>query len=58
MPAVLRCNMCKNEWQIEVPAFICGTCAAGAVEVATDEEFMVESIEVEDEEEAACTTPR
>jgi hydrogenase nickel incorporation protein HypA/HybF len=58
VPAVLRCNTCKNEWEIEIPAFICGTCGPGAVEVATGEEFMVESIEVEDEENAACTAPR
>ncbi len=58
VPAVLRCNSCKNEWEIEIPAFICGACGPGAVEVATGEEFMVESIEVEDEEDAACTAPR
>ncbi len=58
VPAVLRCNSCKNEWEIEIPAFICGDCGPGAVEVATGEEFMVESIEVEDEEDAACTAPR
>ena len=58
VPAVLRCKTCKNEWEIEIPAFICATCGPGAVEVATGEEFMVESIEVEDEEKAACTAPR
>lgn len=58
VPAVLRCNTCRNEWEIEIPAFICGTCGPGAVVVATGEEFMVESIEVEDEEKAACTAPR
>jgi len=58
VPAALRCNTCKNEWEIEIPAFICGTCGTGAVVVVTGEEFMVESIEVEDEEEAACTAPR
>ena len=42
VPAVLRCNSCENEWEIEIPAFICGTCGPGAVEVATGEEFMVE----------------
>ena len=55
---MLRCKTCKNEWEIEIPAFICATCGPGAVEVATGEEFMVESIEVEDEEKAACTAPR
>lgn len=58
VPAVLRCKTCKNEWEIEIPAFICPTCGPGNVEVATGEEFMVESIEVEDEEDAACTAQR
>lgn len=57
VPAKLRCATCEDEWEIEIPAFICGTCGPGAVEVATGEEFMVESIEVE-EEDAACTAPR
>jgi Zn finger protein HypA/HybF involved in hydrogenase expression len=55
---VLVCKNCQHEWEIEIPAFICGTCGPGAVEVKTGEEFMVESIEVEDEEDAACTAPR
>ena len=58
VPAVLVCTTCRDEWEIEIPAFICGTCGPGAVEVKAGEEFMVESIEVEDEEEAACTAPR
>ncbi len=58
VPAVLHCKSCGHEWEIEIPAFICPTCGPGAVEVKTGEEFMVESIEVEDEEEAACTAPR
>lgn len=58
VPAVLRCRTCAGEWEIEIPAFVCPTCGPGAVEVATGEEFMVESIEVEDEESAACTAPR
>src|SRR5262249_6484006 len=58
VPAVLRCRSCENEWEIEIPAFMCGTCGTGAVEVASGEEFMVESIEVEDEEDAACTARR
>jgi len=58
VPAVLVCRSCRDEWEIEIPAFICPACGPGAVEVKTGEEFMVESIEVEDEEEAACTAPR
>lgn len=54
VPAVLRCDRCGDEWEIEIPAFICGRCGPRAVSVASGEEFMVESIEVSDEEEAAC----
>ena len=46
---------CKNEWEIEIPAFRCPTAAAAQVEVASGNEFEVESIEVE---EAACIAPR
>ena len=56
VPADLVCRTCQNGWEIEIPAFICGTCRPGAVEVKTDEELMVES--VEDEEDLACTAPR
>ena len=47
---------CENEWEIELPVFMCPTCGArGAVEVASGNEFEVESIEVE---EAECIAPR
>ena len=54
--ARLRCANCENEWEIELPVFMCPTCGArGAVEVASGNEFEVESIEVE---EAGCIAPR
>jgi hydrogenase nickel incorporation protein HypA/HybF len=56
IPARLRCASCAREWEIDVPVFMCPECgAAGRVEVASGNEFEVESIEVE---EAACTAPR
>src|SRR5688500_20369831 len=58
VPAVLRCNTCKNEWEIEIPAFICGTCGQGAVEDATGEEFTIETIAVAGEAGAAWAAPR
>jgi hydrogenase nickel incorporation protein HypA/HybF len=52
IPARLRCARCEEEWEIDVPIFMCPRCGgAGQVEVASGNEFEVESIEVE---EAAC----
>jgi len=53
--ARLRCRPCAREWAIEIPAFRCPTCGGSEVEIATGNEFEVESIEIE---EAACTAPR
>jgi len=57
--ARLRCRPCALEWEIEIPAFRCPTCGGSDVEVATGNEFEVESIEVESTvEEAACIASR
>ncbi|HEX3804831.1 MAG TPA: hydrogenase maturation nickel metallochaperone HypA [Solirubrobacteraceae bacterium] len=58
--ARLRCRSCALEWEIEIPAFRCPTCGGSDVEIATGNEFEVESIEVEstEVEEAACTASR
>jgi hydrogenase nickel incorporation protein HypA/HybF len=53
--ARLRCRPCARQWAIEVPAFRCPTCGGSEVEVASGNEFEVESIEVE---EAECIAPR
>jgi hydrogenase nickel incorporation protein HypA/HybF len=53
--ARLRCKPCAREWEIEIPAFRCPTCGGSEVEIATGNEFEVESIEVE---EAACIASR
>ena len=56
IPALLRCGACEREWEIELPVFMCPGCgAAGQVEVASGDEFEVESIEVE---EAECIAQR
>ena len=54
--AVLRCEACLHEWEIEIPAFRCPLCGGSRVVVARGDEFEVESIEVEspDTQEAAC----
>jgi hydrogenase nickel incorporation protein HypA/HybF len=53
--ARLRCRPCGTEWAIEIPAFRCPTCGGSEVEVASGDEFEVESIEVE---EAECIAQR
>jgi len=55
IPARLRCRTCDHEWAIEIPAFRCPACAGSDVEVASGDEFEVESIEVE---EAECIAQR
>lgn len=55
IPARLCCRGCGHEWEIEIPAFRCPACAGSDVEVASGDEFEVESIEVE---EAECIAPR
>ena len=51
IPALLRCAACEREWEIDMPIFMCPGCgSAGRVEVASGEEFEVESIEVEETE--------
>jgi hydrogenase nickel incorporation protein HypA/HybF len=55
MPAVLRCDACAEEWEMELPFFRCPECGAGAVTVTSGNEFEVESIEVE---EVQCIGPR
>lgn len=53
--ARLRCRPCDHEWAIEIPAFRCPKCGGDEVEIASGNEFEIESIEVE---EAACIGPR
>jgi hydrogenase nickel incorporation protein HypA/HybF len=56
IPARLRCATCEREWEIDMPIFMCPGCGSGGgVEVASGDEFEVESIEVEETE---CIAPR
>jgi hydrogenase nickel incorporation protein HypA/HybF len=49
--ARLRCTRCEREWEIDMPIFACPDCGtAGDVEVASGNEFEVESIDVEEAE--------
>ncbi|MDQ2894909.1 MAG: hydrogenase maturation nickel metallochaperone HypA [Actinomycetota bacterium] len=53
--ARLRCRPCGHEWSIDIPHFRCPICEGSQVEIASGNEFEVESIEIE---EVACIAPR
>ena len=53
-PGALRCAACDSEWEIALPVFMCPACGLPVAEVASGDEFEVESIEVE---EAECIAP-
>jgi hydrogenase nickel incorporation protein HypA/HybF len=55
VPAMLRCDACAAEWEMELPFFKCASCDSSAVTVTSGNEFEVESIEVE---EVQCIGPR
>ena len=46
--ARLRCRPCEREWTIEIPAFRCPTCGGSDVEIASGNEFEIQSIDVEE----------
>ena len=52
VPAVLRCAACEHEWKIDEPPFWCPQCAGGDVVAIRGEELEVESIEIEEKEDA------
>lgn len=56
--ALLRCGACGREWHPELPVFRCPDCGGGEVETVAGAEFDIESIVVEEEEEAECIAPR
>jgi hydrogenase nickel incorporation protein HypA/HybF len=56
VPAVLRCDACGAEWELEEPVFRCA-CGSAEVEVVAGEELQVESIEIR-EEQVACIAPQ
>lgn len=56
VPALLRCENCEKEWEPDFPTFRCPFCADSKVTVLSGEEFMVESLEVEEDE--PCTAPQ
>ena len=53
--ARVNCGVCATEWTLDDPVFRCPSCESTDVQVLSGEEFMVESLDVE---EIACTAPR
>jgi hydrogenase nickel incorporation protein HypA/HybF len=53
VPARLRCG-CGHEWVLDAIDLRCSACGAADVKVVSGEEFLVQSIDVE-EQEPACT---
>ena len=55
--ALFRCEDCRHEWSPEMPMFRCPECGGGEVEMLAGNEFEIDSIVVEEKEEA-CIAPR
>lgn len=53
--ARVSCNACGEGWTLDDPVFRCPSCESTDVEVLSGSEFMVESLDVEEE---ACTAQR
>ena len=53
--ARVSCHECPEQWTLDDPVFRCPACESTDVEVLSGTEFMVESIDVE---EQACTAQR
>ena len=52
VPARLRCEGCGRQWSPELPLFRCPGCGGGEVETLAGAEFEIDSIVVEEREEA------
>ena len=57
VPARLVCDACDHGWELDAPAFRCPRCDSASVRITAGNELCVESIEVEELEEA-CIAPR
>jgi hydrogenase nickel incorporation protein HypA/HybF len=55
VPAVLECDDCRYEWELDAAAFRCPLCGSAGVRIAGGDELEVESIEIEED---ACIAPR
>ncbi len=48
VPVTVRCNDCKNEWEVEGPVFKCPHCEDGDVKMLTGREIEITSLELAD----------
>ena len=56
VPARLACEACDHGWELDAAVFRCPLCESGAVRITSGDELCVESVEVEEVEEA-CNAP-
>ncbi len=50
VPARGFCNVCKEEFQLEVPFLICAKCGISDMEVLSGGELEIDNMDVESEE--------
>jgi len=50
IPVQAACNVCRNEWTIEQPAFSCPACNSGDITLLSGRELDIESIELAEED--------
>ena len=50
IPVRAACNVCRNEWTIDQPAFTCPACQSGDITLLTGRELDIESIELAEED--------
>jgi hydrogenase nickel incorporation protein HypA/HybF len=55
LPAILHCTTCNQDYQIEEELTPCPICGGYQTTIVSGEEFFVESIEIEIEQEAEGT---
>lgn len=55
LPAVLHCTICNQDYQIEEELTPCPICGGYQTTIVSGEEFFVDSIEIEIEQEAEDT---
>lgn len=58
IPVRVRCRECGVETIIDEPAFACGQCRSGELEILAGRELDIESIEIAEEADDAHADPR
>jgi hydrogenase nickel incorporation protein HypA/HybF len=47
-----RCQDCGHQWNVDQPVFLCPACKSGHIELLSGRELNIESIEIEEEDDA------